>query len=104
MAGSRYPPLAIPKHGGFIAYSAKRTITFLDTLTPTQLGLIQHPRAIGSIAISPDDRFLAIGGNIGKITIESLSSVAVGSVYYLITAYLNNHTAKIRWHTLLGIY
>jgi WD40 repeat protein len=62
--------IALPKHGEFIAYSTKRTVTFWDTSTHTQLGLIQHPQDIRSIALSPDDRFLAIGGEGGKITIR----------------------------------
>jgi WD40 repeat protein len=39
--------------------------------THAQLGLIQHPQVIYSIAFSPDDRFLAIGDS-GKITIRNL--------------------------------
>jgi len=64
--------IMLPKHGEFIAYSTQRTITFWDTATHTQLGLIQHPQDIRSIAVSPDDRLLAIGGDDGKITINSL--------------------------------
>ncbi|KAI9567960.1 hypothetical protein HD554DRAFT_853796 [Boletus coccyginus] len=69
------PRIAIPKHGKFIAYSAERTLTFWDTSTHTQLGRIQHPQAIRSIAVSPDNRFIAIGGDSGTITIESLSPI-----------------------------
>jgi len=75
------PCSAIPKHGEFIAYSAERTVTFWDTSTHTQLGLIQHFEDIASIALSSDDRFLAIGGKSGKITIQSLSPLVVSSVY-----------------------
>ncbi|KAI9462971.1 hypothetical protein HD554DRAFT_1425706 [Boletus coccyginus] len=67
--------IAIPKHREFIAYSAERTVTFWDTSTHAQLGRIQHPQAIYSIAVSPDD-FIAVGGDAGTITIESLSPIA----------------------------
>ena len=69
--------IALPKHGEFVAYSTLRTVTFSDTTTHTQLGLIQHPQDISSIAVSPDDRFLAIGREDGKITINSLSHITV---------------------------
>ena len=66
------PRIALPHHGEFIACATHRTISFWDTSTRTQLGLIEHPRDILSIAFSPDDRFLAIGGLNGKITIKNL--------------------------------
>jgi WD40 repeat protein len=59
----------------FIAYSTRDTLTFWDTGTHTQLSFIQHPRDIRSVAASPDDRFLAIGGASGKINIHSLSHI-----------------------------
>ena len=65
------------KHGEFIAHSTRRTVTFWDTATHTQLGLIQHLQDIRSIAVLPDDRFLAIGGKDGKITINSLFTITV---------------------------
>ncbi|KAF8119381.1 hypothetical protein EV363DRAFT_1385187 [Boletus edulis] len=67
--------IALPQHGKFIAYSAKHTVTFWDTLTLTQFGLIQHPQEIeiSSLAFSPDDRFLAIGALDGKIIIRDLT-------------------------------
>ena len=71
--------IALPRHGKFIAYSTNRTVTFWDTSTYTQLALIQHSQDILSIALSPDDRFIAIGGIRGKITIESLSRVTVST-------------------------
>ena len=74
---SLFSCVALPKHGGFIAYSTQRTVTFWDTATHTQLGLIRHPQKICSIALSPDDRFLAIGGGDGKISVGSLSRIAV---------------------------
>ena len=69
--------IVLPKHGAFIAYSTQRTVTFWDTATHTQLGLIQHPQYIRSIVLSPDDRFLAIGGEDGKITVNTLTHITV---------------------------
>ena len=82
------PCIALPRHGKFIAYSAKDTVTFWDTSTHAQLGLIRHPQSIRSIALSPDDRFLAIGANSKKIVIKDLRDVlpasysTVSIVYY----------------------
>ncbi|KAF8546584.1 hypothetical protein OG21DRAFT_1491063 [Imleria badia] len=73
--GDMYSCIALPNHGEFIAYSAARTVSFWDTTTHTHLGLIQHSQNIRSIAVSPDDRFLAIGGEDWKIVIESLSRI-----------------------------
>ncbi|KAF8548528.1 hypothetical protein OG21DRAFT_750496 [Imleria badia] len=67
--------IAIPKHGAFIAHSANRTVTFWDTSTHTELGHLDHPQDIFSIALSPDGRFLAIGGEHEKITIKRLSRI-----------------------------
>ena len=85
--------IALSKHAGFIAYSGHEldsTVTFWDTSTHIQLGLIQHTRPVRSIAFSPDDRFLAIGGKDGKITIRSLSRITVSTVFLWIMAHLNN--------------
>lgn len=71
----RFSCIALPQHGEFIAYSEKGTVTFWDTVTHTQLGLIQHSRDVLSIAISPDDQFIAIGGPDGKIIIKKLADV-----------------------------
>ena len=86
--------IAIPQNGEFIAYSTKRTLTFWDTSTRTQLGTIQFSQDIRSIALSPGDQFLAIGGD-NKITIQSLSFIPV-SIVVGITAYLNKQL-----HTLI---
>ncbi|KAF8430510.1 hypothetical protein L210DRAFT_3764535 [Boletus edulis BED1] len=68
--------IALPKHGRFIAHSTRNTITFWDTSTHAQLGLIQHPpKGIHSIAFSPDDKALAFGGKDGKITIIHVSRI-----------------------------
>ncbi|KAG6377833.1 WD40-repeat-containing domain protein [Boletus reticuloceps] len=67
--------IALPKHGRFLAYSTKSTVMFWDISTHNQLSVIQHPQEIWSLAVSPDDRHLAIGGRDGKIIIESLSHI-----------------------------
>ncbi|KAF8439821.1 hypothetical protein L210DRAFT_2180819 [Boletus edulis BED1] len=67
--------IALPKHGTLIAYSTRRAVTFRDTSTHTQHSPIQYSQDISSIALSPDARFLAIGGKGGKIIIESLSHI-----------------------------
>ena len=67
-----YSCIALPKHGEFITYSANRTVTFRDTSSHTQLGHIQHPQDIHSIALSPDDEFIAIGGERGKVCLSRI--------------------------------
>ena len=74
---TKFSCIALPKRGEFIAYSTQHTITFWDTAT-RQLGLIQHPQDIRSFAVSPDDRFLAIVGGTGEITINSLPRITAG--------------------------
>ena len=83
--------ILLPQHGEFVAYSTNRAVTFWDTSTHAQLGLIRHPQDIDiySIALSPDDRFLAILGHGGAITIRSLSHITVGIVFLWIMAGLN---------------
>ena len=88
--------IALQKHGEFIAYSTERTVTFWDTATHTQLGLIQHLQDIRSIAVSPDDRFLAIGGEDGNITINSLSHITVSVLSCWIVVHINSWLAPIR--------
>ena len=72
--------IALPKHEGFFASSAIRTITFWEISTHNQLPLtVQHPEDIRSIAFSPDDRILAIGGG-GKITLSTVSTVSCWAI------------------------
>jgi WD40 repeat protein len=87
--GSGVSCIALPTHGEFVAHSTSSTVTFWDASTRTQLGLIQHPQDVHLIALSPDDRFLAIGGEGGKITIKHLSRTMVSIVLHWIMAYLN---------------
>jgi hypothetical protein len=43
--------VAIPRHGKFISYSANRTVTFRDTSTHAQCGLVHPPQDIYPIAL-----------------------------------------------------
>ena len=71
--------IAIPRHGKFIAYSTSRSVTFWDTSTHLQIGLVKHAEDIRSIALSPDNRSLAVGGCYGTIITESLSHFIVST-------------------------
>ena len=77
---NRWSCIALPKHGEFIVYATRDTVTFWDTSRYIQLGLIQHTRSIYAITLSPDDRSLAIGGQGGKMTVRGLSSITVSIV------------------------
>ena len=105
----RLSSIALPEHGKFIAYSTNDTVTFWDTSTHTQLGLIKHTQPIRSIALSPDDQFLAIGGQGGKITIRSLSCITVSIVFLSIIPDLNDFLVplafpnRIQFHCLVYI-
>ena len=72
--------IAIPRHGKFIVYSTRRSVTFWDTSTHMQIGLVEHTEHIRSISLSPGDRSLAIGGEHGTITIKSQSRPTVSIV------------------------
>ena len=92
--------IALPQHGEFIAYSANDSVAFWDTSTHTRVGRIQYTQSIHSMALSPDDRFLAIGGDGGKIAIKDLRDVppasysTVSIVYCRIIAYQSGFTAN----------
>lgn len=67
--------IALPRHEEFIACAGSRTVTFWDTsLDATQTrskpGVIQYPENIHAVALSPDDRFIAIGGESGEILVQ----------------------------------
>ena len=79
--------IALPKHGQFIAYSAKRTVTFWDTSSHIQFGHIQHPQDILSTALSPDDKFIAIGGEKRKVC---LSRITVSVLFRSILEHTSN--------------
>ncbi|KAF8435498.1 hypothetical protein L210DRAFT_3551412 [Boletus edulis BED1] len=70
-----YSCIVLPKYGQFIAYSTTDTVTFWCTSTRSQLAVVQHSQEIRTIAFSPDDRFLAIGGEGSKLSIQSLSRI-----------------------------
>ena len=76
-----YSCITLPKRKAFIAYSTNYTVTLWDTTTRTQLSLIEHTQNILSIAISPDDQFLAIGGGEGHIVIQRLTHITVSFMY-----------------------
>ena len=100
------PRIALPRHGKFIAYSAKDTVTLWDTSTHARLGLIQHTRSIRSIALSPDDQFLVIGTNSKTIAIKDLRDVlpasysTVSIVYCRTITYQNGSTANIPYFSI----
>ena len=71
--------IGIPRHGKFIACSTGRSVTFWDTSTHLQIGLVKHTENIRSFALSPDIRSLAIGGCYGTITTEGLSYIIVST-------------------------
>ena len=72
--------ITIPRHGKFIAYSASHSVTFWDTSTHLQIGLVKHTEGIHPFSLSPGDRTLAIGGENETITIKSLSRITVSIV------------------------
>ena len=82
-----YLCIALAKHGEFIAYSAKRTVTFCDTSSHIQLGHIQHPHDIYCTALSPDDEFIAIGRKGGKVC---LSRITVSVLFRLIVEHTSD--------------
>ena len=85
--------IALPSHEQFIAFSSIRTITFWDLSTHNQLPLtLQHPKYIRSIAFSPDDQVLAIGG--GGI-IQSLSGINVSATFCRAISSLNSFLALV---------
>ena len=88
-----YSCIALPKHGQFIVYSANRTVTFWDTSSHTRLGHIQHLQDIRSIALSPDDEFIAIGGEGGKV---SLSRITVSVSFRSIVEHTSNSDLSTR--------
>lgn len=72
---SNYPCIVSPESGEFVLYSAGCDIAFFNIAAsestrqqcPTEL-----PQDAQSIALSPDGRFLAVGGGDGKILVRSL--------------------------------
>lgn len=88
-----YSCIALPKHGELIAHSTNRVISICNALTPAQSpATVKHPRDIRSIAFSADDRFLAIAGEGGKITFQTLWP-RVSTMPYWVVLSLNNFPA-----------
>lgn len=83
--GSNYACIALSKHGEFITFSANSTIVFWDAPMHTQLARIQHPRNIRSIILSPDDQFLTIGAEDGKLTIKNIRDIILAPSYSIVS-------------------
>lgn len=83
--------IALPRHGKFMAFSGRDTVTFWDTSTQTQLCLVQRYRGEHSVAFSPDDRCLAFITRDEKITVKPLYHLIVSSEY-CDCGVLNNHS------------
>ena len=68
--------VALSANGKFIASSAGRFVSFWDTSTHTQLGIVEETHQIHSIALSPDGCRLAAGStDSGSSVIWDLRSV-----------------------------
>ena len=74
-----YSCIAIPRYGKFIAYSTNRSVTFWDSSTHLQIGLVEHIEDIRSIALSPDNSSLAIGGCYETIITKGQSHIVVST-------------------------
>ena len=72
--------VTLPTRDEFFACSSRRAVILMDASTHTQLPTIRHAQKISAIALSPDDRFLAIGGDGGKITVKSLPRIVVSDI------------------------
>ena len=90
-----YACITLSKHGEFIAYSSNRNVNFLDTSTSTQLGqAIKHDQDVHSIALSPDDRFLATSTEDRKITIRCLQDSLALSSFSVSNCVLSDYSAS----------
>ena len=68
--------IALSTNNKFIASSAGRSVSFWDTSTHLQLGIVEQTDVIQSIALSPDGSHLAIGSdNSGTINIWDLRGI-----------------------------
>lgn len=61
--------IALPRRGDLVVYSTGQTVTSWDTSAHTKLAFMIHPEEIHSIALSPDNLFLAIGGHYGEMVV-----------------------------------
>ena len=87
--------ISLPQQGEFIAYSAKRSITFWDTSSHTKFAHIQLPRDIRSFALSPNGNFIAIGEDKGNINVKRLHHIIVSALSLWMTVYMNNFLVPI---------
>ena len=68
--------IAVAANNTFIACSAGLFVSFWDTLTHTQIGIVEDSETVQCIALSPDGSRLASGSKrSGRISIWDLSSV-----------------------------
>ena len=72
--------VALQSRGEFVVSATSRTVRFWDISTQNQLPPIQHSQILQSIALSPDDQFIAIAGEDGEITIKRLSHISVSII------------------------
>ena len=72
-----YSCIAVPRHGKVISCSTSHSVSFWDASTCLQIGLVEHTEYIRSIALSPVNRSLAIGGCYGSIITEGLPQIIV---------------------------
>ena len=97
--------VALSANGKFIASSAGCCVSFWDTSTLAQLGIVEDSNGIHCIALSPDDCRLATGSiDSGKTIIWDLSSILPGSYlsYNVSTALLKSTMTFI--HKPLFLY
>ena len=87
--------ISLQQHSEFITYSAHRSITFWDTSTHARLGHVRNAEDIHSITLSPDGRFLAIGGRLGRITVRKLSGIIVSTGFHWTKNRLNKSLVLI---------
>ena len=72
--------IALSASGKFIASSAGCFVSFWDTSTHTQLGIVEGTHMIESIALSPDGYHLAMGStDLGSSIIQDLRGILPGS-------------------------
>ena len=90
--------IALPMHGEFITYSARLTVSLWDMLMHTQSSHLKHSQHIHSIALSPDDLLLKIGGKDRDVTINSLSSVMVHILSCWIVVHMTKFLVLIIFH------
>ena len=80
--------ITLLQHGNIIACSGNKTITFWDTTTRSQLGLIPHTHNIRSIACSSDGQLAIAGGE--RVVVNDLSPVIFRSFSVCSMSYLQS--------------